>query len=82
MTPWIKRAIWLLVIYSIIYMLISPLPEVGAAFSGKAIHTFFVFVPYALLHLLFSTLLFSTRPAGLEVTASSVFLEKICLRLC
>jgi hypothetical protein len=81
-TPWIKRAIWLLVIYCIIYLLISPLPEVGAAFSGKSILTFFVLVPYALLHLLLSALLFSVRPAGLEFATSDGFLEKICLRLC
>jgi hypothetical protein len=81
-TPWIKRAIWLLVIYCIIYLLISPLPEVGAAFSGKSILTFFVLVPYALLHLLLSALLFSVRPAGFELATSSGFLEKICLRLC
>ena len=29
----VKRAIWLLVIYGILYVLIMPIPELGAAFS-------------------------------------------------
>ena len=32
----VKRAIWLLVIYGILYVLIMPIPELGAAFSAKA----------------------------------------------
>lgn len=81
-TPWIKRAIWLLVIYGILYLLVSPLPEVGAALSGKSILAFIALVPYALLHLLFSAPFFSIRPAGPGFVASIGFLEKICQRLC
>lgn len=81
-TPWIKRAIWLLVIYGILYLLVSPLPEVGVALSGKSLLALFALVPYALLHLLFSSLSSSARPASPGFDASVGFLEKICVRLC
>lgn len=81
-TPWIRRAIWLLVIYGILHLLISPLPELGAAFSGKSVLGFFAFVTCGLLELFFLTLLiiYGLSRSGL-FTAVSV-LEMICLRLC
>lgn len=82
MTPWLKSAIWLLVIYGILSMLLSPPPQLSAAFSGKSGLVFFVLVTYALLHLLFSALIFRFQPEGPGFVISDGFLEKICLRLC
>ncbi len=81
-TPWIRRAIWLLVIYGILHLLISPLPELGAAFSGKSVPGFFAYVTCGLLELFFLTLLIvcGLSLSGLY-TAVNV-LEMICLRLC
>jgi hypothetical protein len=81
-TPWLKSAIWLLVIYGILSMLLSPPPQLSAAFAGKSTLVFFVLVTFALLHLLFSALIFCFQPAGPGFAASDGFLEKICLRLC
>jgi hypothetical protein len=79
---WIKRAVWLLVIYGILYLLISPLPELGAAFSGKSALTFFALITYALLELFFLTLFLFYRPSGPGVAFPIDVLDKICLRLC
>jgi len=80
MSPILKRLVWLLVIYGILYVLISPLPELDAAFSGKTAVIFFVFIAYALLELLFPAFA-GHRPAGLYPLFSDV-LNKICVRLC
>jgi hypothetical protein len=79
---WIKRAVWLLVIYGILYLLISPLPELGAALSGKPVLSFFAFVTYALLELFFLTLFMFYRPSGPGFSFPINVLDKICLRLC
>jgi hypothetical protein len=81
-TPWLKSAIWLLVIYGILSMLLSPPPQLSAAFAGKSQLLFFVLVTYALLHLLFSALFLGFQPAYPGLVTSAGFLEKICLRLC
>lgn len=81
-SPWIRRAVWLLVIYGILHLLISPLPELGAAFSGKSVLSFFAFVTYALLELFFLTLLLFHGPSGPGFSAAANVLDKICLRLC
>lgn len=80
--PWIRRAVWLLVIYGMLHLLISPLPELGAAFSGKSALSFFSLVTYALLEffllifLIFSGLTVDGFRAVINV------LDKICVRLC
>jgi hypothetical protein len=79
---WIKRAVWLLVIYGILYLLISPLPELGTAFSGKWVLSLFVFVTYALLELFFLILLLFYRSCGPGFSFPNNVLDKICLRLC
>lgn len=80
--PWIRRAVWLLVIYGILHLLISPLPELGATFSGKSALTFFSFVTYALLELLLLILLVISGATGERVCAVVNVLDKICVRLC
>ena len=80
MSPFLKRVIGLLVIYGILYVLISPLPELDAAFSGKSAVIFFVFIGYALVALLASAFA-NHRPAGLYSSCSDV-LDRTCVRLC
>jgi hypothetical protein len=78
---WFKRAIWLLVIYGILYVLISPLPELDATLSGKSVLVFFVLVPYALLGLLVLNFP-DLRPCGWYPVAQTDVLDKTCVRLC
>lgn len=80
-SPWLKRAIWLLVVYGILYVLISPLPELDATLLGKSAIIFFVLVTYALLGCLLMS------PAGfrlsrMDSSCQTDFLTKICVRLC
>ena len=78
---WFKRAIWLLVIYGILYVLISPLPELDATLSGKSVLVFFVLVTYALLGLLILSFP-DLRPSSLFPVAQTDVLHKTCARLC
>lgn len=79
---WIRRAVWLLVIYGMLHLLMSPLPELGTALSGKSVLTSFALITYALLELFFLTLLFFCRSTGPGFLSSIDVLDKICLRLC
>ena len=81
-TPWIKRAIWLLVIYGILYVLISPLPEMAAALSGRPPLLFVVPIICWLMESLL--LLFFSRSHNREFWTWGRLnvLEMICLRLC
>jgi len=58
-----------LAVYRHLYVLISPLPEMDAAFSGKSAITHFILVTQALLGLYFLTLLMRFRPIEWSVTA-------------
>jgi hypothetical protein len=78
---WLKRAIWLLVIYGILYVLISPLPELDATLSGKSVLGFFVLVPYALPGLLVLSVP-GLRSSSLYPVAQTDVLDKTCVRLC
>jgi|SwirhisoilCB1_FD_contig_123_39532_length_1586_multi_3_in_2_out_0_1 hypothetical protein len=80
--PWIRRAVWLLVIYGILHLLISPLPELGATFSGKSALSFFSSVTYALLELLLLILLVFSGVIVDGFRAEINVLDKICVRLC
>lgn len=81
-SPWIKRAVWLLVIYGMLHLLISPLPELGAAFSGKSVPGLFAFVIYALVELFLLILLMFRGLSGPGFCTAINVLDKICLRLC
>lgn len=77
-----KRAFLLLVIYGILYLLIFPLPEIGANYLGKAAADHFIVVTpalFGLLLLVVSVFLVPTRPES--VSAHDV-LTKLCERLC
>ena len=78
----LKCVITLAVLFGILYVLISPLPEMDATFSGKSAVTHFILVTQALLGLFFLTLLMRFRPIDWNDTAHSVVLKLICVRLC
>jgi hypothetical protein len=77
---WFERVLWLLVIYGILYVLISPLPELDATLSGKSVLVF-VLVTYALLGLLILSFP-DMRPSSLYPVAQTDVVHKTCVRLC
>lgn len=79
--PWLKRAVWLLVIYGILYVLISPLPELEAALLGKSAIIFFVLVIYALAGWL-PVAIAGSRFSRMDSSSQTDFLTRICVRLC
>jgi hypothetical protein len=78
----LKHVISFAVVFGILYVLIAPLPEMGAAFSGKSSLSFFILVPYAFLGLFFLAFLMRFRPAGNATTFHVNVLDLICVRLC
>jgi len=80
-TP-VKCAIAFAVMVGILYVLISPLPEMAAAFSGKSPLSFFIFVTYAFLGLFFLSLFVHFRPTDVAATFHGEVLALICVRLC
>ena len=82
MSTSLKYAITLAVVFGILYVLISPLPEMDAAFSGKSAATHSILVTQALLGLYFLTLLMRFRTIDWNVTAHGDVLKMICVRLC
>jgi len=78
----LKCAITLAVVFGILYVLISPLPEMDAAFSGKSAAAYFILVTQALLGLYFFSLLMHFRPVDWSSTAHGDVLKMICVRLC
>jgi hypothetical protein len=72
----------LAVIFGILYVLISPLPEVDATFSGKSALSHFILVTHAFLGLFFLTFLVRFRPFEWIDTAQDDVLNMICVRLC
>jgi hypothetical protein len=72
----------LAVVFGILYVLISPLPEMDATFSGKSAVTNFILVTQALLGLYFLVLLMRFRPVDWNSTAYGDVLKMICVRLC
>jgi hypothetical protein len=77
---WFERVLWLLVIYGILYVLISPLPELDPTLSGKSVLVF-VLVTYALLGLLILSFP-DMRPSSLYPVAQTDVVHKTCVRLC
>src|SRR6266852_7411522 len=78
----VKRAIWLLVIYGILYVLIMPIPELGAAFSAKSTIATFALITYALLAFCFLLLSVLSRTLDSGLLSASDVLERFCIRLC
>ena len=80
--PWYKRALWLLVIYCILYVLISPLPEDDATLSRYSVLTLFALVICARWGLFILDLSRALRPSGLAAALPTEILDKTCVRLC
>lgn len=80
-TP-LKLAITLAVVFGILYVLISPLPEMDAAFSGKSAASHFILVTQALLGLSFLAVLMHFRPIDSNTPVYGDVLKMICVRLC
>jgi len=80
MSTWLKCAISLVVIFGILYVLISPLPEVDATFSGKSALTFFILVIHA--YLFFFAFSSNLRLSGPGFASFADLLNKNCVRLC
>jgi hypothetical protein len=78
----LKCVISLAVLFGILYVLISPLPELDATFSGKSAFSYFILVTHALLGLFFFTFLVRFRPLEWIATAHGDVLNMICVRLC
>lgn len=78
----LKCAISLTLVFGILYVLISPLPEMDAAFSGKSALNFFVLVTHAFLGLFFLAFLVCFRPSNPAAASQCDVLDLICVRLC
>jgi hypothetical protein len=81
-STFLKYAITLAVVFGILYVLISPLPEMDAAFSGKSAANHFFLITQALLGFCFLVLLMHFRPMDRNSTAYGNVLKMICVRLC
>ena len=80
--PWYKRALWLLVIYCILYVLISPLPEEDATLSRYSVLALFALLTCALSGPFLLALSPALRPSGLSAALPTEVLDKTCVRLC
>lgn len=78
----LKYVISFAVVFGILYVLISPLPEMDATFSGKSALSFFILVTYAFLGLFFLAFLMRFRPIDNAATFHGNVLDLICVRLC
>jgi hypothetical protein len=78
----LKLGLTLAVSFGILYVLISPLPEVDAAYSGKSFHSFFLFITCALLGLVLLIAAPYLRPTRASASFLDNILSKNCVRLC
>lgn len=81
-STFLKCVITLAVVFGILYVLISPLPEVDATFSAKTALSHFIFITHAFLGLFFLTFLMRFRSFEWIATAHDDVLSMICIRLC
>ena len=81
-STFLKCVITLAVVFGILYVLISPLPEVDATFSAKTALSHFILITHAFLGLFFLTFLMRFRPIEWIATAHDDVLSMICIRLC
>jgi hypothetical protein len=78
----VKCIITLAVVFGILYVLISPLPEMDATYSGKSALSYFILVTHAFLGLFFLIFLVRFRPVAWIAAAHDHVLDMICVRLC
>jgi hypothetical protein len=72
----------LVLVCGILYVLISPLPEVDATFSGKSALSFFILITHALLGLFLLSFLMRLRPTHTAAILPADVIDLICVRLC
>ena len=82
MSTSLKCIISLAVVFGILYVLISPLPEVDATFSGKSAFSYFILVTHAFLGLFYLTFIVHFSPIAWITKARGEVLNLICVRLC
>lgn len=82
MSTALKCLISLVVVFGILYVLISPLPEVDATFSGKSALSYVILITHALLGLFFVIFWVRSRPMEWIASAHGNVLSMICVRLC
>jgi membrane-bound metal-dependent hydrolase YbcI (DUF457 family) len=78
----LKCVVSLAVVFGILYVLISPLPEVDATFSGKSALSYFILITHSLLVMFILTFLVRFRPLEWFAFAHGNVLNMICVRLC
>jgi hypothetical protein len=78
----LKCVLSLTIMLGLLYVLISPLPEVDATFSGKSSLSFFILVTHALLGLFFFSFLVHFRLADIAPFVHADVIDLICVRLC
>ena len=82
MSTQLKCVLSLVIVCGLLYVLISPLPEVDATFSGKSALSFFILVTHALLGLFFLLFLVRFRPIDTAAFPQAEVIDLICVRLC
>lgn len=81
-STFLKCLVTFAVVFGILYVLISPLPEMDATLSGKSFHSYFVLVTHAFLGLFFITFLVRLFPVEWTANPRRDVLKMICVRLC
>ncbi|HWF02181.1 MAG TPA: hypothetical protein VHA06_00760 [Candidatus Angelobacter sp.] len=81
-STFLKCIITFAVVFGILYVLISPLPEMDATLSGKSFLSYFVLVTHAFLGLFFFTFLVRLFPVEWIANPRRDVLKMICVRLC
>jgi hypothetical protein len=78
----LKCVISFAVVCGILYVLISPLPEMDATFSGKSAVSYFFLVTHAFLGLFILSFFVRLCPDDLFAASHGDVLNMICVRLC
>lgn len=78
----VKCILSLAVVVGILYVLISPLPEMDATYSGKSALSYFILVTHAFLGLFFLISVVRFRPIKGIAPVHDDVLDMICVRLC
>jgi len=79
MPSWVKIALVVVVSFAILYVLISPLPELDAAGSIRSVLSFVTFTTFALF---LALAVISCSPATLPLSSVESILTRNCVRLC
>ena len=82
MSTSLKCFIAVLVVIGILYVLISPLPEVDATLSGKSFFSYFVLVTHAFLGLFLLTFLVRLYPIEWIASPRRNVIKMTCVWLC